>query len=222
MNELNTYEFYQKNEKVFTEEVLQKYSFIDDVKAETEMLNFMFLDKYGECEITAENTAQASRAVNFVLYKLQAYLQSVYDAIATQFNPLITSDMKDITETSGNNADTTTYNSKVDVKTKQEFTPNNTTTTSERTFDNNTLADTSQIKNTGKDTTDATNGTTSSGTNNVKHTFNSKDTHTKTGFDGIDYEKAIRSIYETKEINLYEIILREVFDDICVPIYHFD
>ena len=222
MNELNTSEFYQKNEKVFTEEVLQKYSFIDDVKAETEMLNFMFLDKYGECEITSENTVQASRAVNFVLYKLQAYLQSVYDAIQTQFNPLITSDVKDITEKNESNTDTTTYNSKVDTKTKQEFTPESTTTTSERTFDNNTLTDTTKVKNNGKDTTDATNSTTNSGTNNMKHTFNSKDTHTKTGFDGIDYEKAIRSMYETKEINLYEIILREVFDDICVPIYHFD
>ena len=222
MNELNTSEFYQKNEKVFTEEVLQKYSFIDDVKAETEMLNFMFLDKYGECEITAENTIQASRAVNFVLYKLQAYLQSVYEAIATQFNPLITSDVKDITERTGNNVDLTTYNSKVDVKTKQEYTPGSTTTTSERTFDNNTLTDTTQIKNGGKDTTDGNNGTTRSGTDEMKHTFNTKDIHTKTGFDGIDYEKAIRSMYETKQINLYEIILREVFDDICVPIYHFD
>ena len=160
MNELNTSEFYQKNEKVFTEEVLQKYSFIDDVKAETEMLNFMFLDKYGECEITSENTVQASRAVNFVLYKLQAYLQSVYDAIQTQFNPLITSDVKDITEKNESNTDTTTYNSKVDTKTKQEFTPESTTTTSERTFDNNTLTDTTKVKNNGKDTTDATNSTT--------------------------------------------------------------
>lgn len=222
MNELKTFEFYNNNEKVFTEEVLQKYSFIDDVKAETEMLNFFFLDKYAECEITTENTAKAAVSADMVLYKMQTYLQSVYDAISTQFNPLITSDVKDITEKTGENVDLTTYNSKVDVKTKQEFTPDSTTTTSERTFDNNTLTDTTQIKNSGKDTTKGDNGTTRSGTDELKHTFNTKDTHTRTGFDGIDYEKAIRSIYEAKQINLYEIILKEVFDVICVPIYHFD
>lgn len=219
---MKTFEFYKNNEKVFTEEVLQKYSFIDDVKAETEMLNFFFLDKYAECEITTENTAKAAVSADMVLYKMQAYLQSVYDAISTQFNPLITSDVKDITEKSGENIDLTTYDSKVDVETKQEFTPDSTTTTSERTFDNNTLTDTTQIKNSGKDTTEGTNGTTRSGTDELKHTFNTKDIHTKIGFDSIDYEKAIRSIYEAKQINLYEIILKEVFDVICVPIYHFD
>lgn len=222
MNELKTFEFYNNNEKVFTEEVLQKYSFIDDVKAETEMLNFFFLDKYAECEITTENTAKAAVSADMVLYKMQAYLQSVYDAIATQFNPLITSDVKDITEKTGTNEDVIEYDSTTTSQSSQDFTPGSTTTTAERTFDNNTLSDITQIKNGGKDTTEGENSTSREGQDKTTHTFNTKDIHTKTGFDGIDYEKAIRSIYEAKQINLYEIILKEVFDVICVPIYHFD
>lgn len=222
MIELKTLEFYEKDEKVFTEEILQKYSFIDDVKAETEMLNFFFLDKYAECEITTENTLQASRSADFVLYKLQTYLQSVYDAIKTQFNPLLTSDITDVIEKTGTNTDLTEYDSNINTETSTTNTPGSTTTTSERTFDNDTLTDTQSIKNTGEDKTEGTNDTSKTGSDTMTHTFNTKDIHKKTGFDGIDYEKAIRSIYESKQVNLYEIILQEVFDVICVPIYHFD
>lgn len=219
---MKTMEFYEKNERVFTEEVLQKYSFIDDVTAETEMLNFFFLDKFAECEITTENTLQASRSADFVLYKMQTYLQSVYDAISTQFNPLLTSDITDTIEKTGSNEDVIEYDSTTTTQTNQTITPGSITTTSERTFDNNTLTDTSQVKNTGEDLTEGENSTTREGQDTTTHTFNTKDIHKKTGFDGIDYEKAIRSMYETKQVNLYEIILKEVFDVICVPIYHFD
>lgn len=216
---MKTLDFYNKNEQVFTEDVLQKYSFIDDVKAETEMLNFMFLDKFAECEITTENTLQASRSADFVLYKLQAYLQSVYDAISTQFNPLVTSEMTDTIEKTGSNDDVTEYSSQFNTHTNQKLTPGSTTTTAERTFDNDTLTDTQQIKNGGEDNTEGDNNTSRTGKDTVTHTFNTKDIHKKKGFDGIDYEKAIRSMYETKQVNLYEIILKEVFDVICVPIY---
>lgn len=219
---MKTMEFYEKNEKVFTEEVLQKYSFIDDVKAETEMLNFFFLDKFAECEITTENTLQASRSADFVLYKMQEYLQSVYDAIATQFNPLLTSDITDVIEKTGENKDVTEYDSTFKTHTEQKTIPGSTTTTAERTFDNNTLTDTAQVKNGGEDNSEGDNNTTREGQDTTTHTMNTKDIHKKTGFDGIDYEKAIRSIYESKQVNLYEIILTEVFDVICVPIYHFD
>lgn len=219
---MKTMEFYEKNERVFTEDVLQKYSFIDDVTAETEMLNFFFLDKFAECEITTENTLQASRSADFVLYKMQAYLQGVYDAITTQFNPLITSEMTDTIDKTGSNEDITEYDSTFNTHTSQTITPGSTTTTAERTFDNNALTDTTQIKQGGEDTTDGENSTSREGQDKTTHTFNTKDIHKKTGFDGIDYEKAIRSMYEAKQINLYEIILKEVFDVICIPIYHFD
>ena len=45
--------------------------------------------------------------------------------------------------------------------------------------------------------------------------------HERNGFDSIDYETAIKSMYETKQINLYQKILDLVFVDICVPIYEF-
>lgn len=219
---MKTLDFYNKNEQVFTEDVLQKYSFIDDVKAETEMLNFMFLDKFAECEIVTKTTAEAAVSADMVLFKLQAYLQSVYDAISTQFNPLVTSEMTDTIEKTGSNDDVTEYDSQFNTHSNQTLTPGSTTTTAERTFDNDTLSDTQQIKNGGEDVTEGDNNTTRTGRDTVTHTFNTKDIHKKKGFEGIDYEKAIRSMYETKQVNLYEIILREVFDVICVPIYWFE
>lgn len=219
---MKTFEFYEKNEKVFTEEILRKYAFIDDAKAETELLNFFFLDKFAECEIVTKTTAEATVSADMVLYKLQAYLQGVYDAIKKEFNPLVTSDITDTIDKTGTNTDVTQYNSQVNTNTSQTLTPGSTTTTSERTFDNNTLTDTQSIKNGGEDLTEGENNVSREGEDTVTHTFNTKDTHKKTGFDAIDYEKAIRSMYETKQVNLYEIILKEVFDVICVPIYWFE
>lgn len=218
---MNVSEFYKNGQKVFTSELLQKFDFIDDVETDTELLNYFFEDKFSQCQILAETTESAVRSANFVLLKNNEYLKSVNDAIHTQFDPLTKSKMIEITKNSGEDTDTMRIGKRKSTSNNQT-TPGVSTTISENTFDDSTLRPTTKTSSDGVDIVE-TELTTEQLSDDI--TTRKKGTtteHERYGFDSIDYETAIKSMYETKQINLYEQILNLVFSDICVPIYEFD
>ena len=219
--DMNVSEFYKNGQKVFTPELLQKFDFIDDVETETNLLNYFFEDEFSQCPILPETTEMAVRSANFVLLKNNEYLKAVNDAIHTQFDPLIKSKMIEITKNTGEDTDTTKIGKRKSTSNNQT-TPGVSTTISENTFDDTTLRPTTKTSSDGVDIVN-TELTTEQLTDDI--TTRKKGTtteHERNGFDSIDYETAIKSMYETKQINLYEQILKMVFSDICVPIYEFD
>ena len=218
--DMNVSEFYKNGQKVFTPELLQKFDFIEDVETETDLLNYFFEDEFSQCPILAETTEIAVRSANFVLLKNNEYLKAVNDAIHTQFDPLVKSKMKEITKNTGEDTDTTKIGKRKSTSDNQT-TPGVSTTISENTFDDTTLRPTTKTSSDGVDVVH-TELTTEQLSDDI--TTRKKGTtteHERNGFDSIDYETAIKSMYETKQINLYQKILDMVFVDICVPIYEF-
>lgn len=58
--------------------------------------------------------------------------------------------------------------------------------------------------------------------NTIDKETNSNSTIKRSGYDGIDFNEAIKAIYETRVINLYEIFMTDVYNAICYPLYEFD
>lgn len=93
----------------------------------------------------------------------------------------------------------------------------------------------SEKTGTDSDTLDST--THNTGTTTDKHTgtdkYSTSDTNsestleklsesgnkTQTGYMNIDFKKAIEDIYETRKINIYDIVCDDVFKFVCIPIY---
>ena len=137
-----------------------------------------------------------------------------------------------------NNTDTTkksTFDSNVMIPTDELDKIGSTT-------DNNTTTSTGTVKN----DTDATNNRTTSNTvgensninntntsqvidnttNNKSYKTNNTDTDSgnksMAGYTNADFAKMIADIYETRKINIYDIVLRDIFNAICLPIYEFE
>lgn len=47
-------------------------------------------------------------------------------------------------------------------------------------------------------------------------------TNNKYGYDGIDFLKAIEDIYKTKEVNVYDKLIKDVYDMICLITFDFN
>ncbi len=63
-------------------------------------------------------------------------------------------------------------------------------------------------------------------THNKSYKTNNTDTDqglkSMTGYTNADFAKMIADIYETRKINVYDIVLRDTFNAICLPIYEFE
>ena len=63
-------------------------------------------------------------------------------------------------------------------------------------------------------------------THNKSYKTNNTDTDqglkSMSGYTNADFAKMIADIYETRKINIYDIVLRDIFNAICLPIYEFE
>lgn len=215
-------ELYKENKKVFNEEVLTNFGFIDNVKRDTEILNYMILHQYGSNAIDDEDVDNIDALILYNLYQYNDYLQGVYDSIKKKFDPFEITKSTEKTKRTGKDTDNMTYNTTNNNEINMNNTDNTTITGQNNTYDDNKLRDVNKTINGGSVKQTGTNKTTHTGTDIATHTKDTEDIHTREGYDNIDYVKAIASLYETKHINLYEEIIKVVVSDLLDPIYYFD
>ena len=215
-------ELYNEDKKVFNEDVLTNFGFIDNVKRDTAILNFMMLHLYGSNAIDDSDIDTIDLNVLNTLNQYKDYLQGVYDSIKTKFNPFELTKSTEKTKTTGKDTDNRTSNTTNNNEINMNNTDTSTVTGQNNTYDDNKLRDVNKTINGGNSKQTGTNKTTHTGTDTATHTKDTEDTHTKTGYDNIDYVKAISSLYETKQINLYDEIIKIVAVDLLDPIYYFD
>lgn len=214
-------ELYKENKKIFSENVLTNFGFIDNVKRDTEILNLLMLQLYGSNAIEDEDIEIMDFLVLNTLNQYKDYLQGVYDSIKTKFNPFEITKSTEKTKRTGKDTDNMTYNTTNYNEINMNNTDNTTSTDQNNTYDDNKLRDVNKTINEGSVKQTGTNKTTHTGTDIATHTKDTEDIHTREGYDNIDYVKAIASLYETKQINLYDEILKIIAIDLLDPIYYF-
>lgn len=215
-------ELYKENKKIFNESVLTNFGFIDNVKRDTDILNYMMLHLHGSNAIDSEDIDSIDIFVLNTLNQYKDYLHGIYDSIKTKFNPLELTKSNEKIKRTGKDTDDMTYNTTNTNTINMSNTDNTTTTEQNNTYDNNTLRDVNKTINGGSITQDGTNTMTHTGKDTATHTKDTEDTHTKTGYDNIDYVKALSALYESKQINLYDEIIKIVIIELLDPIYYFD
>lgn len=188
-------DFYNLNRKVFNKSKIDAFSpgLFDDM--DIVVLNDLFLDHYANCLLPDDNEEKVQNNTSIEIYKNKVFYDAVKDALSKTFDP-----------TQPINITTTKEDSGID-STVIDQTPGVSTTYSKSAFDGGALKTTDKTEQSG------TNLTTSD------ITYGKTTTDTKTGYENVDYEKAIRDIYETKRINIYEVVLNHVADHILVLIY---
>lgn len=106
-----------------------------------------------------------------------------------------------------------------DITTERTGTVKNDTDATNNRTTSNTVGENSNIDNTtSSQTIDNT-------THNKSYKANNTDTDNGTksmaGYTNADFAKMISDIYETRKINVYDIVLRDIFNAICTPLYDF-
>ena len=188
-------DFYKLNKKVFNKTKIEQLSpgLFNDT--EIMILNDLFLDHYANCLLASEDESIVQDNTSVEIYKNKIFYDAIKEALTKTFDP-----------TQPINVTTTKEDSGTD-STVIDQTPGVSTTYSKSAFDGGALKTTDKTEQSG------TNLTTSD------ITYGKTTTDTKTGYENVDYEKAIRDIYETKRINIYEVVLNHVADHILVLIY---
>lgn len=226
-------EYYERGNKVFSN--LNSEFF--PTQQEEDILNFLFNKRYGNMEMYIEDPSEVSYLVMSVSFIRDKYYKAVSESLGIVFDPLNTVDIEEVYNDSKEG--TTARESEIESTSNSSstVTPNITTTNTpntsidskDRTFDNDTLETTSQTVTTGTDTTTQTGNTQTQGNVTNNETLNQLDTHgeqtegtrIRKGHDSIDYRKAIADLYETKKINLYEIFMKDVSEELLIPLYIF-
>lgn len=241
-------EFYNLGRKVFDKVTIE--ALVTDLLNDTDIqvLNALFESKFSSCELGEEDANYNMRYAANIIFKNRYLYEGIKKALEKEFDPLNAVDITDTTEYQGSVENEKQGKEKStrtpDIKEKSTRTPNLTQETSngsyietqDVTFDNNTLSThekqlnggTDTITNTGTENNDRT--ITGNETNEIEFTnrkdvtsfIGRKDIKTRLGHEAIDYRKAIEDYYETKRVNLFEMILNDVADEIAIPIYIFD
>lgn len=213
-----------------------------------QVLNALFESKFSSCELGEEDGEYNESYAANIIFKNRYLYEGIKKALEKQFDPLNAVDIIDSTEyrgsveneKQGKEKSTRTPN----LEEHSTRTPNLTQETSngsyienqDVTFEDKQLSTHEKQINGGKDTI------TNKGTEDNSRTMHGNETNeiefinrkdvtsfvgredvkTRIGHEAIDYRKAIEDYYETKRVNLFEIILNDVADEIVIPIYTFD
>lgn len=226
-------EYYANGNKVFSNLGSEFFP----TEQEENILNFLFNKRYGNMEMYIDDPSEVSYLVMSVSFIRDKYYRAVSESLGIVFDPLNTIDIKESyndskkgtaakesrIESTSNSSSTVTPN----ITTTN--TPNTTVESKDRTFDIDALETTSQTISSGTDTSTQTGNTQTQGNATNSETLNQSDTHgettqgtrTRTGHESIDFRKAIADLYETKKINLYEIFMKDVAEELLIPLYIF-
>ncbi len=240
-------EFYNLGRKVFDKVTID--ALVPDLLNDTDIqvLNALFESKFSSCELGEDDANYNMRYAANIIFKNRYLYDGVKKALEKQFDPLNVVNIIDSTkyhgsvenQKQGSEKNTRTPN----IEEKNTRTPNLTQETSngsyvemqDVTFDDKTLSTHEKQLNGGKDTV------TNTGTENNDRTIKGNETNeiefinrkdvtsfvgredvkTRIGHEAIDYRRAIEDYYETKRVNLFEMILNDVADEIAIPIYIF-
>lgn len=226
-------EYFANGFTIFTRSALGAFPTIfEEPGPDAELLNHMFLHKYAHTIINEPIEMMIHASVVMSIAQQQKFLEGVRKALDFDYNPIKKSLTVDTLEFAGRRDETVktgghnlTRSGAVKDESQQGITYE--TKTEEGVYNSSSAKMSSivtQKPNTGKNT-----NTTTYDNYQENFSYNGEtDTSTKTGseirtIDSYDLTpEAIDTLYKSKMINLYDIILRSVFDDICVPIYDFD
>lgn len=180
-----------------------------------QVLNELFFEKYKllKLEDDIETVEDMNKMVSMSMARKGEYYKAINKAILVDFDPLQTyfmetntMEVRDGESTNTGSTSDTTNNTNTD-----------TTDVKLNTFDNQTLTTTNQETNTGSDTSTSTGSTSSSN----EYLDNKDITSTRKGYEFIDFEKVIKAVYKSKETNLFDIIVYDLKELICINIYEF-
>lgn len=226
-------EFYDSGNEMFKSEILSLYPTIfDNVEEETKILNYLFLNEYASTIITVSTQIEANTETNSSLFKNKKFFEGIKKVIDFQYDPSNTSGSKIILSFDGRTDKTTsegghtlTRNGDIINSSTQGITI--TTTTKEGVYTGDAKKLSSEVIQSPDSGIDKT--TTSYQDYNEKLTYNDEAViNEKTGQEINTTEsynitqESLETLYKSKAINLYDTILKQIFEDICIPIYDFD
>ena len=204
-----------------------------------EILNVFFVDKYAGVKIDFDPSTQTLNMIQgtvlYTMLKHYEYYKAIYNSIQTQYNPITES--VDIETTHTKTGDDTATKSGTDgiqrtgtdsTNGTTNSTDGGTTTNTNNTFDNAAYreSDKTTFNNNGNTTTNntITHNTTDTHTYNTedKTTYDTEEKTTTRGHNQLDYARVLKEMYESKKINLYDVIINDVADVICEMLYIFD
>lgn len=197
-----------------------------------------------EENVTSSDTRDVTESSNSESRKEDTFSKNIDVTItdATTNNLIDTSNssVNDVkTSTGENTQNKNAYNSTSMTPTEKSSTSNNDVMESTKT-DTMTKTGTvsSEAKNISNEETSTISNDTSSNVKTVTEDINRNSkvsgkgdktvvdsgtgVKTVTGFDNIDYAKAIQDYYETKKINIFDIVVDDVYNMVCLPLYEFE
>ena len=184
---------YLKTDEIFTDNVISLFDFFTKTETEREMLNHEFGKIFGHCSMSDELPIEVHNSVLFTLTKYADKYNKIHTALTQQLDPTL------IEKTVGKSKDDTTATNKSESK--------NDTSNSERTYDDLEMTEIS------KDHGESGASSTTIGQNRNEN----ETTRTR----ALTYEDSHKLI-ELHMTSLYDIILKDVGNDLVIPVYIFD
>ena len=185
-------EFLKENE-IFTQTVIGHYNFFTKLKNERDMLNHEMSRRFGTCELIDETADDVHNSVDFAILQYSDFFTKMNEMLTKDLDPTLIEKVIGVSDTTAGGT------------TKNEG--DNTSTNSERTYDDEEMTDTD------KNVSVSNNTATSQSTGHS----NAETTRTK-GFTAGDANDIITLHLR----NLYDEILTKVSNDIVIPIYEND
>ena len=218
---MNITEYFAVPYKLITDTAITSYNFFS--VPELRQLEVIIQTRYGSREISFSDLDSALetrvQAAVTNLFDTNSYTWTKQkDSLSPVYSPF---ERTDVTE-----SDTET-NSGTDTKTigrtnsgSSTNTPATASTTSRRTYDNNTMTDAEKVTASGTDT----NINSGSSSENTTDTFGHIITkaHTIKGKENVDYEAVIESERKVAEFNFISRIAETIVNNICLLVYNFD
>ena len=184
---------YLKTAEIFTEEVMADFTFFDHTAIEREMLDHEIGKIYGRCGLSEETPQDVHNSVKYTLYKYEDKYNNLHTALTQTIDPTLLETLNEQANSTGSG--------------ESHSNGDNTSTHSERTYDDISLVDVSKDKDISKG--DAR--TSSTGLTTTESTRKR----------GMTYEDA-EALIRLHMNSLYDIIIEDVANDLIIPVYIFE
>lgn len=218
---MNMTEYFAASYKIMTTEQSILYPFFGATGLE--QTETVIKTKYGLREIffSETETALQTRVESAIktLFDTQTYAwTTLKNSISLAYTPFErTNIVEHDTET---NSGTDTKGNIISGSSTITVTPATVSTTSKRTFDNNTMSDTDKTTNSGNETNTGSNSGSNTETDTFGHVITKE--HSITGTENVDYEAVIEAERKIAEFNFIERIAESIVNTICLSVYNFD